>query len=165
MKIFFFSFLVLIFYTNCYSQVKDTVYIYFDSTEVSMRKGSFKDKRVLRKNKTISSTYYINEKKHKYSYLTDSGYTFWHRNRSKRDLVKWDGKLPLKLIKDTCFLKTINLLDKKLFLETDFIKVCKIFEADDSRDQDVIIFIIDKEEIRDGKMILREVTFSRPVKE
>ncbi len=158
--------LFFFFYLKGFSQtVKDTVYIFFDSTNVGMRKSSFKDKRVIRKDKKTSFVYYIDEKKVESSYLYDSGYTFWHSNRPDRDLIKWGGKLPLEVKKDTCFLKKIDPLEINFFLETKYRKVCKTFEDENSREEGVIIFIIDKDEIRDGKIVLREVKFSRPVKE
>lgn len=152
---------------NALSQVKDTVYIYFDSTNVEMKKGSFKTFKSVKypnENIKISYSYKIGEKKHEYSYLYDSGYTFTHYNLGKFDLDR-GGHQPLVLVKDTCFLKTIKLLNIDYFLTTDYHDVCKIFEKEDSWEQDVVIFIIDKDEIKDGKLILREVTFSRPVKE
>lgn len=165
MKRLYISFLVLIFYQNGYSQVKDTVYIYFDSIHSNMKKGSSIIRRTVKEDERMVYSYYIDEKVHDNSYGYDTGYTFYQYNRPESDIKKFGGKQPLTLEKDTCFLKTIKPLDKKFFLETDYIKVCKTFEAEDSWDQDVIIFIIDKEEINGGKIILREVTFSRPAKE
>ncbi len=71
---------------------------------------------------------------------------------------------PKKLVKDISFLQTIKPLDIEFFRTTSYRKVCKTFEAEDSWEQDVVIFMIDKDEIRDGKVVLREVQFSRPVK-
>lgn len=150
---------------NVVSQVKDTLYIYFDSTNIEMKKGSFIDNRVQDPIKSISITYYIDEKKREFSYEYDKGYTFWHRNRDEKSAKLFGYKQPLTLEKDILFFKKINLLDNCFFKKTDYHQVCKTFEKEDSWEQDVVIFIIDKDEIKDGKLILREVTFSRPVKE
>lgn len=78
---------------NTTSQIKDTVYIYFDSINIEMKKGSFKAfKSVKYPNEAIkiSYSYKIGEKKHEYSYLYDSGYTFTHYNHGKYDLA-WEG--------------------------------------------------------------------------
>jgi hypothetical protein len=69
------------------------------------------------------------------------------------------------ILKDLNFLNKINPFDHSFFETTEYIRVCKTFEEEDSHVQDVIIFMIDKDEIKDGKIILREVFFSRPAKE
>lgn len=150
---------------NTTSQVKDTVYIYFDSINCNMKKGTFIDKRVKDPIKSISITYYIDEKETKFTDGYDKGYTFWHRNRDENSAKLFSYKQPLTLERDICNLKKYKLLDTYFFKKTDYHNVCKTFEKEDSWEQDVIIFIIDKDEIKDGKLILREVTFSRPVKE
>ncbi|AOW20536.1 hypothetical protein [Urechidicola croceus] len=61
-------------------------------------------------------------------------------------------------------IKTIVYFDLNYFLEIDYLEVCKTFEAEDSLEQYVKIFIIDKDEIKNGKSLLREMQFSRPVK-
>jgi hypothetical protein len=147
--------------------IRDTIFIYFDDEKAGMKKGEFyhptrKDNPSEKINESI--TYFIEEKITKNPLGYDTGYTFYHLNRDKKSYEIFGGKPPLKLIKDTAFLRTVKLLDIAFFRKTDYIKVCKTFEAEDSWEQDVIIFIIDKDEIQDGKVVLREVSFSRPVK-
>lgn len=152
-----------------YSQIKkDTVYILFDSTQIGMKKISYKVLKSIKypnENIKTSYSYKINEKKHENRYLYDTGYTFVHFNAGKSEYEYFGGTPPLKIIKDFSFLRNIKPLDIDFFLSTDYHKVCKTFEAKNRREQDVIIFIIDKGEIKNGKLILREVTFRRPVKE
>lgn len=152
-----------------YSQIKqDTLYILFDSTQVGMKKTSYKvlkSTKYPNENIKISYSYIIDEKKHENSYLYDSGYTFVHLNQGKSEYEYFGGTPPLKIIKDSCFLRKIEPLNIDFFLKTDYLEVCKTFEKEDNWEQDVIIFIIDKEEIKDGKVILKEVKFRRPAKE
>ncbi|WP_168191335.1 MULTISPECIES: hypothetical protein [Antarcticibacterium] len=46
-----------------------------------------------------------------------------------------------------------------------YIQVAKTFEKEDSWEQDVAIFIVDVDEIKNDSIVLREVKFTRPVKE
>lgn len=163
--------LLLIIYLIClnsFSQIKkDTIYILFDSTQVGMKKNSFevfKSTKYPNENIKTSYTYKIDEKKSENKYLYDTGYTFSHFNQGKSEYETFGGVPPLKLIKDSCFFKKIKPLNIDFFLTTDYLKVCKTFEKEDNWEQDVIIFIIDKDEIKDGKLILREVSFRRPAK-
>lgn len=165
MKKFYISILILIFYQNGYSQLKDTIYIYFDSIHSNMKKSSSVIRRVVKEDERMAYSYYIGEKAHNNDYGYDTGYTFYQYNRPENAIKKFGGKQPLTIEKDICYLKKYKILDTNFFKETEYIKVCKTFEAEDSWDQDVIIFVIDKDEIKNGKMILREVTFSRPAKE
>ena len=100
----------------------------------------------------------------RYSGMSDSGYLFTHYRYGKEDLDK-GGKQPAIIEKPLSFLRTIKPLNIDFFLNTDYNKVCKVFEEEDSWMQDVIIFIIDKDEIMKGKIVLRQVRFNRPSKE
>ena len=162
------SIFLILFTLNCVSQqFKDTVYIYFDSTLVGMKKADFKifkSKKYPNEKIKSSHTYKIDEKKMKDTIGYDKGYTFTHFNQGKGEYEVFGGKPPLALKKESPFLKTIKPLTIDFFLNTDYKKVCKTFEEEDSHEQDVIIFVIDKDEIKNGKLTLREVIFSRPVK-
>lgn len=161
-------FTMILLSSSCLSQIKDTVYIYFDSTLVGMKKVSYKmfnSKKYPDENIKASYKYFIDKKKNENKYLYDTGYTFTHFNQGKSEYETFGGVPPLKIIKDSCFIKKKKPLNIDFFLTTDYFKVCKTFEKEDNWEQDVIIFIIDKDEIKDGKLILREVTFSRPAKE
>ncbi len=161
------SIFLILFTLNCVSQqFKDTVYIYFDSTLVGMKKADFKvfkSKKYPNEVIETSYSYKIDEKKVLDTIGYDKGYTFTHY-RNGRYNIERGAKQPAIKEKDTSFLKTIKPLTKDFFLNTDYKKVCKTFEEEDSHEQDVIIFIIDKDEIKNGKLTLREVIFSRPVK-
>ena len=160
--------ILLIICVNGFSQIeKDTVFIYFDSTNSNMKKSSFKAFKSYKYPDELIETsfsYKINEKTHKYSGMYDSGYLFTHYRYGKVDLDK-GGKQPAIIEKPLSFLRTIKPLNIDFFLNTDYNKVCKVFEEEDSWMQDVIIFIIDKDEIMEGKIVLRQVRFNRPSKE
>ncbi|GAA3570331.1 hypothetical protein GCM10022395_19960 [Snuella lapsa] len=111
-----------------------------------------------------SFVYEIDEKRE--GRLYEFEYRFSHFNWSKNQYMSNSNyKPPLIIKKDTSFLKTISVLDIDFFKSTDYLKVCKTFEDEDSWKQDVLIFIIDIDEIVDDKIVLREVQFSRPVKQ
>lgn len=146
----------------------DTIYIYFDSIHKSMEKSrgiiniNKKNGDIIRK---LSISYHIEEIVRSNPEMHSTGYTFWHHERTPWEIKNFGGpKSPITLIKGLDFLNKIKLLDHHFFENTDYIKVCKTFEAEDSHEQDVIIFIIDKDEIKDGKIVLHEVLFERPVK-
>jgi hypothetical protein len=147
----------------------DTIYIYFDSFHQTMEKGGGK---IRKKNQDGSFTekliisYLIDEIVRPNPGMYDLGYTFVYHERTPFEMETFGGRASSKtLIKDLGFLKKINPLDHTFFETTEYVTVCKTFEEEDSHVQDVIIFMIDKDEIKDGKIILREVFFSRPAKE
>ena len=161
-------YIIVVFSTlKCFSQEKDTIYIIFDEAHGEMKKNSFlafkrsDDPNEVRKK---SFVYSIKEKKYNNDVKYDDEFEFVHHNRNRKNYEIFGGKPPLKIVKDSSFLKTIIPLDIQFFRTTDYIKVCKTFEAENSWEQDVVIFMIDKDEIKDGKLVLREVKFSRPVK-
>lgn len=110
----------------------------------------------------FSYSYHIKQKEPANGY--DDRFWFTHLNQLPSAYETFGGRPPKKLVKDISFLQTIKPLDIEFFRTTSYRKVCKTFEAEDSWEQDVVIFMIDKDEIRDGKVVLREVQFSRPVK-
>jgi hypothetical protein len=97
--------------------------------------------------------------------MYDTGYKFYYRELIPFVQALSGFRSSMALVRDTSFLKIIKPLDHTFFETTDYLKVCKTFEAEDSHEQDVIIFVIDKDEIKDEKIVLREVQFYRPAKE
>jgi hypothetical protein len=169
MKNIFITILILTTFTGFTQVKKDTLYIYFDSIQPTMNKGVAK-MRVFDENRKIVEyliiSYWIDEIIRPNPEMLDTGYTFQYNERTPYEVRIMGGPEGSKsILKDLNFLNTINPLDHTFFETTEYIKVCKTFEAEDSREQDVIIFVIDKDEIKDGKIILREVFFSRPAKE
>ena len=67
--------------------------------------------------------------------------------------------------KHKTFLKDKKVLDISFFRTTPYLEVCKTFEEEDSWEQDVVIFMMDVDEMKNDSIVLREVRFSRPVKE
>lgn len=168
MKIYNLFFIMIFYCLSSFSQSKkDTVYIYFENIQIGMKKDQFK---TIKSNKypneiiKTSYSYLIDEKTYEDINMTDSGYTFTHYNWDIHSLEYFNLVQPLKIEKDIAFLRTVKPLDINFFLNTSYIEVCKIFEKEDSREIDVVIFMIDKDEIKKGKLILREVKFSRPEK-
>ncbi len=95
----------------------------------------------------------------------DTGYTFVHFNQAEGTIKKFGGRQPQTLVKSIDFLENLNVLDESFFRKIEFVKVCDAFEADDSWEQDVIVFIIDKDEIKNNQIVLREVTFRKPTRQ
>lgn len=160
----------LLVFNDCSSQnkVKDTIYIFFDTKNEGM------DKNILSKKKlTIrgavpiddSFVYKIQEKKE--GFLYEFAYEFshfnWSENKYIRDSLTY--KPPQIIRKNKRFLSNVNVLKNSFFKNTNYINVCKTFEEDDGREQDVTVFIIDVDEIENDTIVLREVKFTRPVKE
>ncbi len=146
---------------------KDTVYIQFDSIHPNMKKYKtdikvYDEKKNIKEKLVIS--YKIQEKlvvkKNRY---VGYWFTFSYSERTKAEISLFGGTSSKSIIKPIRYLNNIKLLDYNYFEDTDYQKVCKTFEAEDSWEQDVVIFIVDKEEIKNDMIVLREVAFKRPV--
>ncbi len=149
--------------------IKDTIYISFDSVMPTMKKAFASRRNIARfdynQTKVHTGTYFIDEKVRPNPQMLDTGYKFAYLELIPFVQALSGFRSSMALVRDSTFLNTIKPIDHTFFETTDYIKVCKTFEAEDSHEQDVIIFIIDKDEIKDGKIVLREVFFKRPVKE
>jgi len=167
-KLFIILFIMLDTLVGAQNRFKDTLYIYFDSLQPTMKKALGYDKQIpkydLYETNRYYGTYFIDEKPAPNPEMLDTGYEFayWEHTPFLQALSGFRSSMAL--VRDQSFLKKIKPLDHTFFETTEYIKVCKTFEAEDSREQDVIIFVIDKDEIKDGKIILREVFFRRPEK-
>ena len=172
-KIFITTFLFIT--TFCYTQIsfngtiKDTIYISFDSILPTMKKAFGSSRNIARfdynQTKVHTGTYFIDEKVRPNPQMYDTGYKFAYLELIPFEQASTGFRSSMALVRDSTFLNTIKPLDHTFFETTDYLKVCKTFEAEESHEQDVIIFIIDKDEIKNGKIVLREVKFSRPTKE
>jgi hypothetical protein len=163
-------FLTLSIFLNCSSQVqeKDTIYITFDSNNEGMSKNVIPKEKLTKNNATPvddSFVYMIDEKNegHLYEFAYEFSHFNWSKNKYIRDSSTY--KPPQIIKKNKRFLEKINVLKNDFFKNTKYRDVCKTFEEEDSREQDVTIFIIDLEEIKNNTIVLREVYFSRPIKE
>ncbi len=163
----FFSILLLFAAYECYSQFSvDTIYICFEENRPNMEKHlSFI--KIYDENRNIKNKLVINfriqeninvDKKRYIGYW----FSFFYDERTQQEIELFGGKRSALLLKDLDFLKQIKPLDYQFFESTSYLEVCKTFEAEDSWEQDVVIFVIDKDEIKEGKLVLREVKFSRP---
>lgn len=158
--------LVFLFSSMAFSQKKDTIYIKFNNHYDEMMKSDFtwqvqagSHEEKLGK----SITYYIEQMEPPDGY--DFRFKFTHSNRSKKTYKKFGGGPPGIFKKEKSFLEDKTVLDIEFFRTTPYIEVCKTFEEEESWEQDVVIFMVDKEEIKNDSIVLREVRFSRPVKE
>jgi hypothetical protein len=95
----------------------------------------------------------------------DYEFKFHHHNQSQKNYKNFGGKPPAILRKHNSFLKNKKVLEIEFFRKTPYIKIAKTFENEDSWEQNVVIFMVDVEEIKNNSIVLREVKFSRPVKQ
>lgn len=149
-----------------FSQKRDTTYIIFDKQHKEMEKSNFTEgvQAGSPEENLEKSIMYLIQQMEKDTYGATQ-FKFSHFNQSKKAYQKFGGKPPLILKKSQKFLKGKKILDIEFFRTTPYIEVCKTFEEEDSWEQDVLIFMIDVDEIRNDSIVLREVTFTRPVKE
>jgi len=120
------------------------------------------------KEKAFHALYRIEEKETPNYEMYDTGYDFSHIQKTQSEIDAFDLKdfvQPSILYKEKSFLDKIDLLDYNFFANTDYNKVCKTFEAEDSVEQDVVIYVIDVADIKNDSIKLIEVKFSRPDKE
>ena len=96
---------------------------------------------------------------------SDTHFHFSHAQRDSLTYKTFGGKPPLILKKPISYFKDKKLLDINFFRTTPYLQICKTFEAEDSHEQDVVIFMIDEDEIENDTLVLREVKFSRPIKQ
>lgn len=157
-------------YCSTQNVSRDTIYILFDSKNSGMSKQLIPKEKLTRKGVEPiddSFVYEIEEKHTKYSDLYDSEYKFSHFNRSKKSYIldSLTYKPPKIIRKNKRFLNKIDLVNNEFFKNTPYLEVCKTFEKNDNREQGVLIFIIDLDEMKNDTIILREVKFTRPIKQ
>lgn len=146
--------------------MKDTILIKFNNEFPEMEKSDFtkgvqagSPEEKLKK----SITYFIRQmEKDSWS---GNKFSFTHANHPKKAYEKFGGTPPLICKKHISFLKDRKVLDIKFFRKTPYIQVAKTFEDEDSWEEDVIIFIMDEDEVKNDSITLRQVNFSRPVKQ
>ena len=159
---------VILCFQYCYSQCRknDTLYIYFDEKIEGMSKQIIPKERLMVKGDIPGENSYVYEIQEKEDgFLYESAYKFSHFNWSKRKLLPKDYSKPIIIEKDSSFLVGKRILTNTFFKNTPYSEVCKTFELEDRREQNVILFVIDVSEIKNNNLVLREVNFSRPVKE
>lgn len=152
-------------FTN-YAQQKDTVFIVFDDEYNGMElvdythlmQAGAPDEKLEK-----SITYIIEQMEETYPY--DDKFKFSHHNQSKKAYEKFGGEPPGILYKTKAFLKGKKVLDIDFFRTTPYIQIAKTFEKENSREEGVIIFIMDVDEMKNDSIILRQVDFSRPIKQ
>jgi len=150
------------------AQIKDTVYIYFDSTKTNMSKEKFLipinfSKPITGENVDSSIAFFIKEPidPNKFGQLEYTTSTFWfnHRIPTEYEKTKFGYKTPTIITRDTAYLKDKFLLDFQFFEASKNMVVWWNLVDKNKKKPKLIIFIIDKDEIKNGKIILREVEF------
>lgn len=142
-----------------FAQVNDTIYIKFNAEYKEMKKEKYK----FSEDSSFSYGYFIRQmEKDTYG---DIYFIFSHPQRDERHNKYFGNKNPIILKKPKSFLEGKKVLDIEFFRTTPYIKVAKTFEEEDSWEQDVLLFMVDVDEIKNDSIVLREVKFSRPVKE
>lgn len=151
---------------NLIAQKSDTVLIRFNENFKEMRRDDFTKKiqagspdEKLRK----SIFYYIKQMEPACGY--DNEFRFSHVNYSKKAYNKFGGEPPVILHKAQSYLRDKKVLDINFFRTTPYREIAKTFEEEESWEQDVLIFLVGVDEIKNDSVVLREVTFGRPVKE
>lgn len=148
------------------AQKQDTVYIKFNENYEEMRKVDLTSQMQARspdEKLKRSVVYYIEQMEPPCGY--DNEFNFTHINRDKETYKEWDLEPPVILQKEKSLLRNKKFLDINFFRTTPYLKIAKTFEEEDSWKQDVMIFMVDVDEIKNDSIILREVKFGRPVKE
>lgn len=162
------GFLVLLYLVPIisFSQFKDTVYIRFDQKYDEMEKVDFTEKVQASSpdEELENSITYLIRQMEKDTY-GDTKFRFSHFNQSKKAYKTFGGKPPKIIEKHNSFLANQNILDINFFRTTSYNKIAKTFEDDDSWEEDVMIFMLDVDEIHNDSLILRQVNFTRPVKQ
>lgn len=158
MKKAIFLFLGLTFFIS-QAQEKDTIFIKFNNSVQGTKKESYR----FSPESSISFGYFIRQMEEET--YGDTHFLFSHASRDEKTYRKFGGEPPIILKKNKSFLKGKKVLDIDFFRTTPYTKVCKTFEEEDSRIQDVMIFMVDVDEMKNDSIVLREVTFTRPVKE
>ncbi|MDT0685426.1 hypothetical protein [Autumnicola psychrophila] len=160
------TFLVIFFPFLLLSQKNDTVYIAFDNQYEEMEKSNFTEgvQAGSPEEKLEKSMAYLIRQMEEDTYGA-TRFKFFHSNQSQKTYEKFGGKPPIILKKHKSFLQDKKLLGIEFFRTTPYIKVAKTFEEEDSWEEDVMIFMIDADEIKNDSIILRQVSFTRPVKE
>lgn len=150
------------------AQINDTIYIYFDSTKTNMSKEKFLipinySKPNTGENVDSSIAFFIEEPidPNKYGQLEYTTGTFWfnHRIPTEFEKTEFGYKTPAIITRDTAYLKNKFILDFQFFEASKNMVIWWNLVDKNKRK----IFIIDKGEIKDGKIILREVFFIKPV--
>lgn len=95
----------------------------------------------------------------------DVYFIFSHTQRDEKH-NRYFGKINSSVLKKTnSYLTGKRVLDINFFKTTPYNKIAKTFEKENSHEQSVKIFILDVEEMKNDSIVLREVKFTRPVKE
>ncbi|RXG18527.1 hypothetical protein DSM03_1011218 [Leeuwenhoekiella aestuarii] len=160
-----FLFSIILYSTISLGQARDTVYIQFnqkfkvmDKTEYQFSRREFNPEHIPK-----SYGYFIRQMEK--DAWSDTHFHFSHAQRDSLTYKTFGGKPPLILKKSKSYLKDKQVLDINFFRTTPYPQICKTFEEEDSHEQDVVIFMIDEDEIKNDTLTLREVKFSRPVKQ
>ncbi len=143
----------------------DTIIIIFDEKFEEFEKVKYTSASFsVSKEKPINSFEYTVEQMEEDTW-SDSRFKFAYHIQSQETLERFNIKRPIKLKKHKLYLDRRRVLDIEFFQTTAYNEVAKTFEEEDSWQQDVMIFIADVDEMENDSIVLKEVKFSRPVKQ
>ena len=142
-----------------FTQNNDTIFIKFNDEYREMKNEKYK----FSEGSCFSYGYFIRQmEKDTYG---DIYFNFSHTQRDEKH-NRYFGTINSSVLKKPkSFLIGKKVVDINFFRTTPYIKIAKTFEKEDSWEQDVVIFMVDVNEIKNDSILLREVKFSRPVKE
>ncbi len=149
-----------------FSQKKDTLFIEFNNKFYEMEKSDFtKGVQASAPDEKLNKSIAYSIRQMEKDSWSGNKFSFTHANHPQRAYKIFGGTPPSKLKKHKSFMENKKVLDITFFRKTPYIDVCKTFEKEDSWEQDVVIFLMDVDEMKNDSIVLREVRFSRPVKQ
>jgi hypothetical protein len=159
MRFVFFFWLISGAFWESFSQADDTLFIKFNDEYKEMKKEKYK----FSDNSPYSYGYFVRQReKNTYG---DIYFIFSHPQRDDKHNEYFNNRNPTILKKKISYLKHKKVMDVNFFRTNPYVKINKIFEQNNNQDQNPIIFMMDLDEIKNDSILLREVRFSRPVKE
>jgi len=149
-----------------FSQTKDTIFISFNNDFSEMEKSDFtKGVQAGSPDEKLKRSIAYRVRQMEKNAWSGNRFSFSHANHPKEAYKKFGVEPPIILKKPKSFLSDKKILDIEFFRTTPYNEVCKTFEEEESWEQDVMIFMTDIDEMKNDSIVLREVRFSRPVKE
>lgn len=158
--------LFILFSGILFGQKSDSLFIIFNKKYPEMIKSDYThlvQNRNSNEKLGKSITFYIKQKEKET--WSDNEFSFSHTHRDKKTYEIFGGRPSVVLKKNKSYLHGKHVLDINFFRTTPYKQICKTFEEEDSHEQDVVIFMIDEDEIKNDTITIREVKFSRPLKQ
>lgn len=146
-------------FCESFAQNSDTLFIKFNDEYEEMKKEKYK----FSDSSPYSYGYFVRQMED--NTFGDIYFIFSHPQRDIKHNKYFNNRNPTILKKEKSYLKHKKVLDINFFRTNPYSKINKFFEQNNNRDQNQKIFMMDVDEIKNDSILLREVRFSRPVKE